>query len=425
MSDLFRIYTDLLGNIIDTFLFFRFIDNNISYKIKNRYKTILLCIYIIYSLPQHFPYASLIPLISFTLDLIFLFFCIWPNWKSALFIMIKYKIYYYLSMSVILVLHSFIFNDRGVLFSSDIYEQYKLIIILFLTYTVYVLYSNYKKNRKIRSRYYLYFSVIILAVCLLLSYATLYICRREPESQILPLLFSTLIILVLLCISLYDKFLILIEENANYKMQAEINRLQEDYALQIGENLNVLRSVRHDIKNHLIIIDGYASQKNFEKIHEYISRIGERFKDTAPIQTSATAVSAILNEKYALAQQKNISCEITCDFLDLKVDDFTMITILGNLLDNAITAASKCADGWIRANLQQQDSLLTITIDNSHAEEIREKDGVFTSTKTGKPNIHGIGIKNVRKAVSDLRGQIDINYTGSTFHIGIVLPNYK
>lgn len=102
-----------------------------------------------------------------------------------------------------------------------------------------------------------------------------------------------------------------------------------------------------------------------------------------------------------------------------------MITILGNLLDNAITAASKCTGGWIRANLQQQDSILTITIDNSHAEDIQEKNGVFTSTKTGKSNIHGIGIKNVRKAVSDLRGQIDINYTGSTFHIGIVLPNYK
>ena len=145
----------------------------------------------------------------------------------------------------------------------------------------------------------------------------------------------------------------------------------------------------------------------------------------SPIQTSSTAVSAILNEKYAMAQQENISCKITCDFPDLKVDDFTMITILGNLFDNAITAASKCADGWIRANLQQQDSILTITIDNSHAEEIREKDGVFTSTKTDKSDIHGIGIKNVRKAVNNLRGQIDINYTESTFHVGILLPNYK
>ena len=420
MSSLFRIYTDCLANFIDVFLFFRFVDNNRQEKASVKYKIFILCLYFLYSVPNFY-----IPAFSTIIDFFFLIVITYPELKKSFCIFIKFQIYAYTSMTIILFLHSLLFNDRITLFTSTIYEEYKFIIVSFLTYIFYVLYSNYKKNRKIRSHYYLYFSVIILAVCLLLSYATLYICRREPESQIMPLLFSTLIILVLLCISLYDKFLILIEENANYKMQAEINRLQKDYALQIDENLKILRSVRHDIKNHLIIIDGYAAQKKFEKIHEYISRIGERFKDTAPIQTSSTAVSAILNEKSALAQQKNISCEITCNFPSLKIDDFTMITILGNLLDNAITAASKCSDGWIKADLQQEDSILVITIDNSHAERIREKDGVFTSTKTDNADIHGIGIKNVRKAVNDLRGQIEITYTENTFHVCIMLPNYK
>ena len=420
MSSLFRIYTDCLANFIDVFLFFRFVDNNRQEKASVKYKIFILCLYFLYSVPNFY-----IPAFSTIIDFFFLIVITYPELKKSFCIFIKFQIYAYTSMTIILFLHSLLFNDRITLFTSTIYEEYKFIIVSFLTYIFYVLYSNYKKNRKIRSHYYLYFSVIILAVCLLLSYATLYICRREPESQIMPLLFSTLIILVLLCISLYDKFLILIEENANYKMQAEINRLQTDYALQIDENLKILRSVRHDIKNHLIIIDGYAAQKKFEKIHEYISRIGERFKDTAPIQTSSTTVSAILNEKSALAQQKNISCEITCNFPSLKIDDFTMITILGNLLDNAITAASKCSDGWIKADLQQEDSILVITVDNSHAERIREKDGVFTSTKTDNADIHGIGIKNVRKAVNDLRGQIEITYTENTFHVCIMLPNYK
>ena len=39
--------------------------------------------------------------------------------------------------------------------------------------------------------------------------------------------------------------------------------------------------------------------------------------------------------------------------------------------------------------------------------------------------LHGIGIKNVRKVVSDLNGQIDISYTDDTFHVGILLPNYE
>ena len=422
MGNLFHIYTDLLGNIISVILLFRFADNSFPHKVRHSYKLFLFVAYTLYSLPEYIPYAFVI---GFCLDALFLFVSAWPNWKSSFFVLLKYEIYGYLSRIVILLLHSLIFNDFTVLSLSDIYEEYKLIIISFLAYVFYVLYTNYRQNRRISSRYSLYFSMMIGAICLLLSYSTLYICRKEPDSQMLPLLFTVLIILIILCISLYDKFLALVVENADYKIQSEINRLQKNYALQVEENLNALHSLRHDIKNHLIIIDGYASQKNCEKIHEYISSIGDRFKDASPIQTSSTAVSAILNEKYTLAQQKNISCKITCDFPDLKIDDFTMITILGNLLDNAITAASKCTDGWLRANLQQQDSILTITIDNNHAEEIHEKDGVFASTKTDKSDIHGIGIKNVRKAVSDLRGQIDINYTGSTFHIGIVLPNYK
>ncbi len=422
MGNLFHIYTDLLGNIINIFLLFRFADNSLPHKARHSYKLFFFVAYTLYSLPEYIPYSFVI---GFCLDAFFLLVSSWPNWKASFFILLKYEVYGYLSRIVILLLHSLVFNDFSILSLSDIYEEYKLIIISFLAYVFYVLYTNCRRNRQISSRYSLYFRVMIGSICLLLSYSTLYICRKEPDSQMLPVLFTILIMLIMLCISLYDKFLALLAENANYKIQAEINRLQEDYALQIDESLKTLRSLRHDIKNHLIIIDGYASQKNFEKIHEYISKIGDRFKDTAPIQTSSTAVSALLNEKSALAQQKNISCEITCDFPNLKIDDFTMITILGNLLDNAITAASKCAGGWIKANLQQQDSMLTITIDNSHSEEVQEKDGVFTSTKTDKSDIHGIGIKNVRKAVNNLRGQIDISYTKNTFHVCILLPNYK
>ena len=58
-------------------------------------------------------------------------------------------------------------------------------------------------------------------------------------------------------------------------------------------------------------------------------------------------------------------------------------------------------------------------------EKIKEKNGEFATTKKDKNLLHGIGIKNVRKVVSDLNGQIDISYTDDTFHVGILLPNYE
>lgn len=63
--------------------------------------------------------------------------------------------------------------------------------------------------------------------------------------------------------------------------------------------------------------------------------------------------------------------------------------------------------------------------DNCHCEKIKEKNGEFATTKKDKNLLHGIGIKNVRKVVSDLNGQIDICYTDDTFHVNILLPNYE
>lgn len=421
MDNLFRIYFDVLGNFVGAFLLFRFAEFNLKKEIKIKDKLILLTLNLVYSIPEKFSFASLI---SIVITLLFLLFVTRPHFKQGCFIFFKYYIYTYMSLIIIFLLHSFVFDNTSVFSSPSIYHSYNSVTIIFLTYVFYVLYTNYKKNQRFHTHYHIYFNVMIFSVCLLLSYSTLYICRREPDSQTPPLLFTTLIILIILCISLYDRFLTLTEENAGYKIQMEINRLQESYAVQADETLKELRSIRHDIKNHLIIIDGYAGQKNFEKIREYIHKIHRRFSEIPLIQTPSVIASAILNEKSELARQKGIPCKITCDFTHMSADDFSMITILGNLLDNALTAASRCPGGWMNVSLRQVDSSLIITIDNSHAENIREKSGIFSSTKSDQPHLHGIGIKNVRKAVKDLNGQIEISYTEDVFHVGITLPNY-
>ena len=85
-------------------------------------------------------------------------------------------------------------------------------------------------------------------------------------------------------------------------------------------------------------------------------------------------------------------------------------------------------------NLREMKSkFATITGSDCHVwsaypnkdEKIKEKNGEFVTTKKDKNLLHGIGIKNVRKVVSDLNGQIDISYTDDTFHVGILLPNYE
>ena len=75
-------------------------------------------------------------------------------------------------------------------------------------------------------------------------------------------------------------------------------------------------------------------------------------------------------------------------------------------------------------DLSQSDSYLALEMQNSHIETIKESNGEFITTKEDKNILHGIGIKNVRKAVEALNGQLSITYTKDTFTVHILVPNY-
>ena len=422
MSQTLRIYLDLLSNIIECLFLIRFSEEQFLKKIPKKNIIFLFSALILYSIPEQVPYSILV---CFCMDLVFLLVSFYPQQKKAIIVLIKYKIFGYALITLFFFLHTFIMNDVKTATSSFVYARYKAIICNFLIYITYTIYTNSKKMRNFHSHYYLYFNLIILSVSFILSYTTLYICKTNPDTSMLPLLFTTIALLIILCVSLYDKFLTLLSENAQYKVQVELNRMEQVYSRRIEENLKELHSLRHDIKNHLIIIDGYAEQKNFEKIHSYIERIGETFVSASLFDTTSDTISAILNEKYQIAKGRQIDCQIHFKFSYIHIDDFSITTILGNLLDNAITAATKCKDGWIHIDLYQSDSYLNISIENNHMESIIKKRGEYISTKGEKNLLHGIGLKNVYSTVEALGGTIDISHTSDTFCVHILVPNFE
>lgn len=208
------------------------------------------------------------------------------------------------------------------------------------------------------------------------------------------------------------------------RVQIEVNRLEQEYYDKLEESLASLRSLRHDMKNHLIVINGYAQQNNTDKIISHIKKLTSIYETDYVFTTSSDVVSSIINAKYQLCKNHNITLELNQNFTDIQLDDYTILTILGNLLDNAIRAAGKTTNGKITLDFVQKGSYLTIKCINNHQEKIVEKDGDFKSSKEDAPVLHGIGLKNVKKAVDDARGIISFQYDDSTFEVSISIPNY-
>lgn len=422
MYSIYKLYFSLINNLIIILFLFRFSENNMHTVLSMRRKIVVFTLASLYSIIPLSRFDLIISNIFFFLTLYYLSNF---NLKQSIIILIKFEILLHIASAIICFLHSLLFSDAQLLYDNAIYQDYKSILIEIITYVIYCLYRNLFKSNTIKNIYLLLFNITILSICLLLSYITLFICYSLPESYVLSAIFATIFVLIIICISLYDKFLAVIEENTNYRIKLELDKMEKEYSAQIDDKLKQLHSLRHDMKNHLIILYGYAAKNETDHICAYINRIADDLSLTNTVDSGSHIVSALIAEKEKIAKSQNIRCDINISTPDINIDDFSITTIIGNLFDNAIKAASECGHGWIRFALTQTGSYMNIVIENSYSGNIVESNGEFTSTKSDKLLPHGIGIKNVRKVVSDLNGQIDFSYTDGYFSVKAEIPNYK
>ena len=424
MQTIYKIYFELLFDIPLALLLFRISENRqdkpVSYYTKLMYCLILFCI-------SYFLNASLFSVILcfITLPLIYSLYVFPKNYRIALRNFFEFVIFYFIIYIIIVIVYTLLFNDQDITIISQQYSTYKSAIINLLTYIIYALTSNLVQINITKSIYILFFNAVVISISVILGYTTLSLNLWDSGSTILPVIFATIFVLIIICISLYNKFLSIIEENTNYRFKLELDKMEQEYSAKLDDKLNQLHSLRHDMKNHLIVIDGYASQHNDKKIHEYIHNISKDLSLTNTVDSGSHIVSALIAEKEDKAKSQNIRCEINISTPGINIDDFSITTIIGNLFDNAIKAASECEHGWIRFSLTQTGSYMNIVIENSYSGNIIENNGEFTSTKNDKVLPHGIGIKNVRKVVSNLNGHIDFSYASGYFSVKAELPNYS
>ena len=222
----------------------------------------------------------------------------------------------------------------------------------------------------------------------------------------------------------FRKLIEMTDEQIKQNVLLEKYSMQLSYVKDVDESLPTLHKIRHDFKNHLLIIDGYASKNEYDKQREYIQKLNDELGATKIYDTSNSLVSSILNTKNTVCKKHGVILNVDYQFQSINVDDFNLITILGNIMDNAITAAAKTAKGIIDLSIIQLDSYLEIICKNNHCETLKEKNGTLLTTKNDNKENHGIGLGNVKDCVEKLHGQCHLEYDDMYFCIRITIPNY-
>lgn len=94
--------------------------------------------------------------------------------------------------------------------------------------------------------------------------------------------------------------------------------------------------------------------------------------------------------------------------------------ILGNLLENALTAASRVEkrERYINLNILYTAQILVITVDNPFAGEVIKTGDTYISQKPGHP---GLGIASITSIAQSYDGGIEFTHEDHIFHASVML----
>ena len=211
----------------------------------------------------------------------------------------------------------------------------------------------------------------------------------------------------------------------------EINRVMEkrlmlergEMVQQRYENLRLhneeVMMLRHDMQRHFHLLRQMTTD---EKTAQYLDElIGQSANIRPVINTGNEMLDIILGSRLSEAQDKGVKVEVVRSSAPekLSLSDADLCSLVMNLMDNAVTAASTCGqeEPYIRLDLHIKNSFFVFVCENAaRLESINTEDEEKTVPK------HGLGRRIVRQ-IADKNGVLlQTEYGKDHYKVSLAFP---
>lgn len=256
------------------------------------------------------------------------------------------------------------------------------------------------------------FQPVVSIVIMIVTYYTNGSVEFSDSYKIsMTVTFALLLFANILMFYAFNQYALQMSINMEQQVKLMKQKADEEYYTQVAEMNEKHRRFIHDIDNYFKTICVLAAEGDTDKIISIADEyIGEMQRSRGGIYCRHSVVNAIIGEKMQLAKSQGIEMDIVVsanrEVLEC-VSDGDIVCIFGNLLDNAIRAASDCDEAYIKVRIYTKNDgkRLVVEIKNSYSKLLLKTDagGGFLTTKSDKSR-HGIGLKSVRYIVEKYNG---------------------
>lgn len=218
----------------------------------------------------------------------------------------------------------------------------------------------------------------------------------------------------------------------------ERERAEQKYLADINEKYNEMRTIKHDMNNHLAAILFLMDEGKNDEAKKYIRELTGVTSKTANIRkTGMKALDLLLWNKVSLASTKNIDIEMQLDdeYSEISISEYEMCSMFANIIDNAIEAVEKLKtldrdtketsgdekkeSRKIILRTSRQMEMMCVFCENPYA-ETKKENGNFVSTKKDAEN-HGLGLKQIRRIAEKHGGTMNIDDRDGVFRLSVIM----
>lgn len=224
---------------------------------------------------------------------------------------------------------------------------------------------------------------------------------------------------IVLCVVTDLVFLRTINDLVKKKRLEEQRELQKRHYAALLEQQRSIRKLRHDIANHLMTMHLLVDEES-PKAKEYVRDLSEKFQQISTAGHCENQIAdAVLFGKAAEASSMGVRFSVSATLSEgIPVDDLDLMSILSNLLDNALTAAKNTVDKFVSVSIREEAGTVVIKVRNSFDENTTPD-----LHRTTKPDryTHGLGIGIIEGICQKYDGSFLTNVHAGIFEASAML----
>ncbi len=175
---------------------------------------------------------------------------------------------------------------------------------------------------------------------------------------------------------------------------------------------------RHDVRHHMMHLANLIDEKNPKAALDYIEEYDKAVLSLSQKRYCTNAVINNIISSYATRfQEKNIAFSVKCPIKDdLKMKDIDIVSMLGNILENALNASEKSANEnkMVALYFAINCNRFMIVCENTSDENLELVDGI--------PKNKGIGILSILNVCEIYHGYVNYRFENGLCSVCVVLP---